>query len=485
MNVMSSRQGLTGPRRVCLVLMLVTWLTPSAGSQDRPVSFMQDIAPILKESCLACHDAKKKSGKLDMSTFERLAAGGNSDSPFVAGKPDESLLMEVLTATGKKRMPPEGKGQPLTKHQIELVSKWIEQGAKLDAGVDPKADLVREVRKRWQPPSILETYRYPVNVTALSFSPDGKQIVVGGHHELLVWDINGLRLVKRIRTRSERSYSLLFSRDGLLIVAGGRPGQEGDVRVYNPNAPGTDVKGVSLLDGVQDPKVLVRHLLDTDDSILSLAISRDGTKLAAAGCDRVIRVWDVAKGWADAKIEQTIENHADWVLSLAFAPDGSHLLSSSRDKTAKVWDLKAKESVMTFPDHQQPVYGVVGSHDGKLGYSAGEDKQIRIWRAAAEGKQIRALGGHGDAILRLAIHPQQAMIATASADRTVRLWNPDNGTAGHVLSGLSDEAFALGFSPDGTRIAAGSYLGEVAIWNVADGKLLAKWNVSPGLTAAR
>jgi WD40 repeat protein len=245
------------------------------------------------------------------------------------------------------------------------------------------------------------------------------------------------------------------------------------------------VKGVSLLDGVQDPKVLVRHLLDTDDSILSLAISRDGTKLAAAGCDRVIRVWDVAKGWADAKIEQTIENHADWVLSLAFAPDGSHLLSSSRDKTAKVWDLKAKESVMTFPDHQQPVYGVVGSHDGKLGYSAGEDKQIRIWRAAAEGKQIRALGGHGDAILRLAIHPQQAMIATASADRTVRLWNPDNGTAGHVLSGLSDEAFALGFSPDGTRIAAGSYLGEVAIWNVADGKLLAKWNVSPGLTAAR
>jgi WD40 repeat protein/mono/diheme cytochrome c family protein len=454
------------------------------GADEKPVSFMRDIAPILKESCLACHDAKKRSGKLDMSTFERFAAGGNSDSPFVAGKPEESLLIELITTTGKKRMPPEGKGQRLTQAQVDLVTRWIQQGARLDPDVDSKADLVRELRKRWQPPSLLDHYRFPVSVTALAFTPDGKHIVAGGHHELLIWNIPERRLKKRIRTRSERSYGFVFTPDGMLVVAGARPGQEGDVRVYNPNGPGQDANGTMVLDGVENPQVLVRHLLDTDDSMLCLALSADGKRLAAAGCDRVVRVWDLTGGWNNPKLEQSIENHADWVLSLTFTPDGKHLLSASRDKTAKVWDLQAKESVMTFPDHQQPVYAVAASRDSKLGYSAGEDKQIRIWNAAPEGKQVRALGGHTDSILRLIAHPGQALIASASADKSVRLWNPDSGAAGHVLHGLSDQVYSLAFSPDGGQIAAGSYNGEVIVWNIADGKLVAKLNVSPGLAAA-
>src|SRR5262249_29596309 len=161
-----------------------------------------------------------------------------------------------------------------------------------------------------------------------------------------VWSIAEAKLLKRIYTRAERAYAMLFLPDGKLAVAGGRPGQEGDVRVFDINGPGKTENGVTILDGVNDPKVMLKQLLDSDDSVLCLAIPPDGKKLAAGGCDRSVRVWDISNGAVNAQLEQTIENHADWVLGVALAADGKHLLTCSRDKTAKVWDMAAKESVL-------------------------------------------------------------------------------------------------------------------------------------------
>ena len=75
---------------------------------------------------------------------------------------------------------------------------------------------------------------------------------------------------------------------------------------------------------------------------LCLAVAADGKRLAAGGCDRAVRVWDLSDGLAKAKLEQTIENHADWVLGVTLSADGKYLATAARDKTAKVWDLKAK-----------------------------------------------------------------------------------------------------------------------------------------------
>src|SRR3954468_1910908 len=116
---------------LCAILSaVVAWLvlgTATASAQAKPVSFINEVAPILKESCFACHDAKKRSGKFDMTTFEKFMAGGNKEAPVAAGKPDESLLIELVNAKGTKRMPPEGKGQALNKAQISVISNWIKQ----------------------------------------------------------------------------------------------------------------------------------------------------------------------------------------------------------------------------------------------------------------------------------------------------------------------------------------------------------------------
>jgi WD40 repeat protein len=214
---------------------------------------------------------------------------------------------------------------------------------------------------------------------------------------------------------------------------------------------------------------------------LCLAVSADGKKLAAGGCDRLVRVWDLSPGYANAKLEQSIENHADWVFGVAFAPDGKHLLTASRDKTAKVWDLATKESVLTFPDHQNTVYSVAVKSDGKLAYSVGEDNQLRTWNAQGEGKQVRASGGHAKAVFKVVRHPTQPFLATCSADQTVRLWNLDNGAAVRTMSGHTDWVYTVAFSLDGNFIASGSWNGEVKVWKTADGSLIKSFNASPGL----
>src|SRR5947209_9471750 len=115
-----------------------------AGTQPAtrpPVSFINDVAPILKENCFACHDSKKRKGKLDMTTYESLRKGGDKDDPVTPGKPEASFMYQFVSASNNSRMPPKESGDGLPKEKIAVIGQWIKEGAKLDAGLDPKADL--------------------------------------------------------------------------------------------------------------------------------------------------------------------------------------------------------------------------------------------------------------------------------------------------------------------------------------------------------
>src|SRR3954469_13741114 len=110
---------------LCAVAAAVAYFLLSAGAQTasaqpaKPVSFINDVAPILKENCFACHDAKKRKGKLDMTTFESLHKGGAKEiDPVVPGKPEESHILDLLNATDKSRMPPLDSGDALPKEKI-------------------------------------------------------------------------------------------------------------------------------------------------------------------------------------------------------------------------------------------------------------------------------------------------------------------------------------------------------------------------------
>ncbi|HEY7313212.1 MAG TPA: DUF1553 domain-containing protein [Gemmataceae bacterium] len=112
---------------------LVALFVGTAASAPQPAraadeaDFRTQVAPILEQNCLRCHGKKSPRGGLSLMTAASLAAGGDSGPVVVAGKPDESLLIEMVSGA-KPKMPQ--KGAPLKPQQIAVLKKWIEQGAK-------------------------------------------------------------------------------------------------------------------------------------------------------------------------------------------------------------------------------------------------------------------------------------------------------------------------------------------------------------------
>jgi len=113
--------------RLATMTLIVLAFTSTAKADDKKVSFEKDVMPIFKASCISCHKADKKKGKLDMSTYAELMKGGKQGSPVKPGDPAKSLIVEMIS--GKEPEMPE-KGDKLTETQVQVISDWIKQGAK-------------------------------------------------------------------------------------------------------------------------------------------------------------------------------------------------------------------------------------------------------------------------------------------------------------------------------------------------------------------
>lgn len=104
-------------------------LPPAASKKG--VTFEKDIKPIFEKSCFKCHGPEKQKGKLRVDSREAALKGGEDGKVFEVGKSDKSVLVRLIARLkADEAMPPEGKGEPLTKEQVGLVRAWIDQGAK-------------------------------------------------------------------------------------------------------------------------------------------------------------------------------------------------------------------------------------------------------------------------------------------------------------------------------------------------------------------
>jgi WD40 repeat protein len=135
-----------------------------------------------------------------------------------------------------------------------------------------------------------------------------------------------------------------------------------------------------------------------------------------------------------------------------------------------LWRL-AHPEVPMLKGHSGAVFGVAFSPDGQLLATASGDKTVKLWDTASR-TEIRTYKGHTHSVERVVFSPDGRLLATASRDKTVRLWETATGQVVLTFKGHTDQVWGVAFSPDGKRVASTGYDNTLKIWETATGKEL-------------
>ncbi len=210
------------------------------------------------------------------------------------------------------------------------------------------------------------------------------------------------------------------------------------------------------------------------DSVFALAWSPDGTKVASAGVDKTVQIWDAQTG----KTILGYRRHASLVNALAWSPDGTKVASASADKTVHIGEVATKKPLLTYSDHAKEVYALIWLPDGARLVSAGNEPRVQVWHAAT-GKTLLTYQGHSKWVPALACSPDGTRIASAFDDGIVHIWDVATGSPFRTYSGHTGAVTALAWSPDGQYIASAGSEQTVQVWEADTSALVYTYTRHP------
>lgn len=401
-----------------------------------------------------------------MTAHDAMLKGGETGEPaIVPGKPDEGMLLAMITPeNGEAEMPKDGK--PLSEAERKLIERWIAEGAEDDSpqSTRPKYD-------QDHPP----TYAAPPVLTSLDYSPDGKLLAVSAYHEVILHHSDGSGIAARLVGRSERIQSLAFSADGKhLAVAGGNPGRMGEVQIW-------DVEKRKLLNSVTVGF----------DTLYGASWSHDG-KLVGFGCpDNTVRAINASTG------EQVLFSgaHNDWVLDTVFSVKSDHLVTVSRDRSAKLINVPTQRFIDNItsitPGALKGGLHAVDRHPTEeqivTGGADGQPKLYRMYREKArkigdDFNLIRAFPKMQGRVFDVAFSRDgKRVIAGSSLNGSgeVQVFQVADAKSIMKLAIPESGLFAVALHPDGKRAAVGGFDGLVRLIEVDGGKIVKTFPPAP------
>ncbi|WP_086666134.1 hypothetical protein [Lentzea kentuckyensis] len=297
----------------------------------------------------------------------------------------------------------------------------------------------------------------PGSASSVAFSSDGSSLVTAWGSRIVQWDLATARPIRTYQG-TPGIFDIALSHDGSLIAAAGTDG------------------GVHLWETATGKETAV--LSGHTKAVFGVDFSRDGTTLVSSSEDGTVRLWNVAERRPAAVpvLSAPWPGVVEFSRKALFSPDGRHVVAGmNRSKAIQWWRVADGAVVRTNVGHTQSVTGVAFSRDGNTLLSGGLDGAGILWKVRATFLDQPA------PVHAVAFSPDGRVLASSSG-RTVTLWDPERREQVRVLT-VGDGSFvSLSFSPDSSTLVT-SQDGAVRLWSVKTGTLVRTFPLDSGQSA--
>ena len=446
-------------------LCTVLFSASTAMGEDKPPTYEDHVLPVFREKCCSCHNADRKAGGLDLTSYQQMMAGGNSGEVVVAGDPDDSYLWLVASHEVEPVMPPDADRIPDA--MLKVIKEWIVSGIIQRDGAKPVAQeassslaldsgsIVKPSGPPVMPPRLsLEPHFHglrPTTIRAIDTSPHGDLVAVGSSQQILLFQPRTRECIGVLPFPEGECTNLRFSRSAkLLLSGGGIAAKSGRVVIW-------DVASAER----------VMELGDEFDEVLTADLSADQRLVALGGSAKVVRLLQTSNG----AVESEITKHTDWITSVAFSPDSVLLATGDRAGNLFLWESFGARHWGDLKGQKASVTAIDWRADGIVLATASEDGTIHLWEADTA-KKLKSWSAHGGGTTDVRWLNDGRLVSTGR-DRKVKVWKAD-GSLEKELGTLPDIGTKVAVTSGHPLVIAGDWSGQVTVY---DGSKPAKLGV--------